>query len=381
MSRRIRTVGAAALFAIIAAVPAGVSAQEPPVGAAVSQAAAIPLTPVTLEQALALAEANNPGLRLAQYQLSNARTSLATAPANAQNLGSLASLYAQAQFGVTIPANAITPAVARQQAQISYEQAAVQYYQARQQVRMGTLHAYVEWQRARSLVEAQQSALDRALAQEEQVTALMNAGVVAKFDLLQAQAQVTGQKAALAGAVAMEASTRLALEQVIGRPLAAGVVPESQLLSADTVVIDTDVAALVAKAMANRPDLRDSVLDLVARRSQVTLTAGSAAAAQLQIQVAAGQYESAAAKARTEVQQSLWAAQGALGELKAREGALAPSTEALRLAELRYEAGLATYIEVQSALAANLQAEAARIQAAANLRVALARLAQATGDM
>ena len=54
--------------------------------------------------------------------------------------------------------------------------------------------------------------------------------------------------------------------------------------------------------------------------------------------------------------------------------------EALRLAELRYEAGIATWVEVQSASASALEAEAARIQAAANLLVRMMELSHAVGD-
>ena len=54
--------------------------------------------------------------------------------------------------------------------------------------------------------------------------------------------------------------------------------------------------------------------------------------------------------------------------------------EALRLAELRYEAGIATWVEVQTASAAALEAEAGRIQAAAGLLLRLLELSHAVGD-
>ncbi|HYG57572.1 MAG TPA: TolC family protein [Symbiobacteriaceae bacterium] len=378
-----RATGAIALVAALAVLPTGAGAQDPPPAADKASPLAEAPTEVvlTLQDALALAEAHNPGLRLAQYQLVNARSAMATAPANAEALSSAASLYAQAQFGVTLPENAISPQVALLQAQVEYEQAVVQYFQARQQVRLGALQAYVEWQRSRALVNAQQSGLERAMEQEKHVQAALDAGMVARFDLLQVQAQVTGQQAALSGAAAMERSTRSALEQVIGRPLAATVVPDGDLIRSEEVALEQNVEVLTRRALTNRPDLRESTLDLVFSRLQASLVAGNPAASLLQVQAAAGQYEMAAAKARTEVQQALWSATGTLGELKAREAAVAPSQEALRLAELRYEAGLATYLEVQSALAASLQAEAARIQAAANLTLSLAKLAQATGEL
>ncbi|HWI53501.1 MAG TPA: TolC family protein [Symbiobacteriaceae bacterium] len=336
---------------------------------------------LTLAGALALAEAHNPGLKLAEYQVASARNTWATAPAQAASIGPAAALYAQVQYGITLPRTAIAPEEATRQAQINFEGAVVQYYKAQQQVRLGTLQAFVEWQKAHALVAAQESALARATTQESQVRTAFDAGAVARFDLLQAEAQVAGQKAALAGARALRDSARAALEQVAGQPLPEGVQPAGSLLSSADAVLPTDLQTLTVKALARRPDLRQAALDVTARREQAVLMGGSAGANLVQLQVAATQYEMAALKANTEVRQALEASRGALAELQAREQALGPAREALRLAELRYEAGLGTYLEVQSAFAGALQADAARIQASANLAVQLAKLSQATGDL
>jgi outer membrane protein TolC len=378
MTRSWRTMGAA-MALLLAGLPAQALAHTPEgLATEAVQTAPQDAPGVTLAEAQALAEAHNPGLRLARYQMDSARAALTAAPANATALAPLASLYARTQLGLTIPEDAISPVAAGRQAQISYEQAVVQYYQARQQVRLGALQAYVEWQRASALVAAQQGALERAISQEAQVQVAVDVGSAAHFDLLQAQAQLAGQKAALTGAGALQASARQALEQAIGLPLVADVKPSQELLRSADVTLTADLPSLMAKALINRPDLRDARLNIEARRLQTGLATN---AASIQVQAASVQYEMDVAKARTEVQQALAQAQSALEELRARESALEPATEALRLAELRYGAGLTTYLEVQSALAAQLQAEAARIQAAANLTLGLARLAQATGDL
>ncbi len=334
---------------------------------------------LTLEQALALAEANNPGLRLAHYQLVGTRTTASAAtPANVEALSPLASTLLQAQYGLEVPADAITPQVAAAQSRYSYEQAVADYYGARQQVRAGALQAYVEWQKAVAMVEAQRAALDRVLTQQGNVEAALEVGSAAQYDLLQIQAAVAGQKAALIGAQAMEAGARYGLELVIGAALHPDAQPEPNQIRAADVTLPTDMNALLVRAMQNRPDLRQQLLDLTSRRLQVGLTTN---ASLLQLQAVATQYELATAQARMEVQQAALAAQGALEELKAREAAVEPAREALRLADLRYEAGIATYVEVQGASAALLQAEASRIQAAANLALRLLELRQATGDL
>lgn len=380
MAIRRSPLAAAVLLSALLLAPPGVLANAPPpaeTGQPVKSEAPI----LTLEEALALAEANNPGVRLAEYQVAASRNTWATAPAQAANLGPAAALFVQMQYGITLPENALSPANATRQAQINFENAVIQYYQARQQVRLGTLQAFVEWQKAHALVAAQEGALTRARTQEAQVQTAFSAGSVARYDLLQAEAAVAGQRAALAGALALRDSARAALEQVIGVPLPEGIQPGGSLPEAAGTELPDDLAALTEKALENRPDLRKSELEIISRREQAAIMGGTSGAAILQLQVAATQHEMAVLKARTEVRQLLEACRGALAELKAREQALTPAREALRLAELRYDAGLGTYLEVQSAGAGALQAEAARIQAAANLAVQLARLAQATGDL
>ncbi|MFZ5815948.1 MAG: TolC family protein [Bacillota bacterium] len=377
---RIRSALAAALISVTLLSATGEPSLAEPSGSQAAPDSSDQGLVLTLEQALALAEATNPGLQLAAYQLMSARASLEAAPANAEALAPAASAFVQWQYGLTIPAAAISPEAAAEQARISYEQAALDYYTARQQVRAGALQAYVEWQRAIATVEAQQAALDRALTQEANVKAALEVGNAAPYDLLQVQAAVAGQQAALIGSQAMESAARSALEQVFSAPLAKGVRPEPIQIQAADVVLPTDLEALVATALANRPDLRLQGLDLAARRLQATL-ADAGGSSLVQIQAVATQYELAAARARSEVTQALLAAQGALEELKAREKALEPAREALRLAELRHEAGIATYVEVQGASAAALQAEAARIQAVANLALRLLQLRQAIGEL
>lgn len=377
--RILRTLAAALVSLSVLLAPAG-----PALADAAPSATVQPQPPaeqpliLSLTEALALAEANNPGLRLAAMQVAGTRATLTAAPANAEALAPAASAFLQAQYGLAVPADAITPQAAGQQALISYEQATAQYYQARQQVRAGALQAYVEWQRAVATTVAQQAALDRALTQEANVKAALEVGTAAQYDLLQVQAAVAGQQAALIGAQAMESGARTALGQVLGAPLATGVQPEpNQIRSAD-VALPSDLQGLIQQALVSRPDLRDQALELGARRLQGTLAGGTSP---LQVQATAFEYELAAAKVRTEVTQAYLAAQGALEELKAREKALEPALEALRLAELRFEAGIATWVEVQGASAGALQAEAVRIQAAANLTLRLLQLRQAIGEL
>lgn len=377
--RILRTLAAALVSLSVLLAPAG-----PALADAAPSATVQPQPPaeqpliLSLTEALALAEANNPGLRLAAMQVAGTRATLTAAPANAEALAPAASAFLQAQYGLAVPADAITPQAAGQQALISYEQATAQYYQARQQVRAGALQAYVEWQRAVATTVAQQAALDRALTQEANVKAALEVGTAAQYDLLQVQAAVAGQQAALIGAQAMESGARTALGQVLGAPLATGVQPEpNQIRSAD-VALPSDLQGLIQQALVSHPDLRDQALELGARRLQGTLAGGTSP---LQVQATAFEYELAAAKVRTEVTQAYLAAQGALEELKAREQALEPALEALRLAELRFETGIATWVEVQGASAGALQAEAVRIQAAANLTLRLLQLRQAIGEL
>ncbi|MFS8640156.1 MAG: TolC family protein [Symbiobacteriaceae bacterium] len=336
-----------------------------------------PIRILRLQEALDLAERYSPGLRLAALQLQAARTARETTPESVPTLAPLASAFLQAQYGVTIPAEAITAGAAGQQATYAYEQAVAQYASARQQVRAAALQAYVEWQKALATVEAQRAALERTRTQLANVEAAVAVGSAAPYDLLQVQTALAAQEAALAGAEAMEQGARTALSQVIGVPLAAEVQPEPLDLRAGDVTLPDDLEALIAQAIRRRPDLRAAAAQLGSSRLQSGLATAGGTAAEVQ---AASHYSLTLARARTEIAQAYLAARGSLEELKAREKAVEMAREALRLAELRYDAGIATWVEVQSASAAALEAEAGRIQAAANLLLRLMELNHAVGN-
>ncbi len=355
--------------------PPGAESGEP---APADEQPAAPAPILSLSQALYLAERHNPGLRMAALQVEAARAAMQAAPASAPALAPLAAAYLQSQYGLTIPAEAITPGAVGQQAAYAYEQAAAQYQAARQQVRAGALQAYVEWQKAAATALAQRAALERTETQLANVEAAVEVGMAAPYDLLQVQTALAGQQAALAGAEAMEQGARSALGQVIGIPLAPDVQPEPLTLRAEDVVLPDDLEGLIARAIQRRPDLREAAVELAGRRLQSGMAAGGGAAAQ--VQAAASNYELTLAQARAQVTQAYLAARGSLEELKAREKAVEMAREALRLAELRYEAGIATWVEVQSASAAALEAEAGRIQAAAGLMLRLLELSHAVGD-
>lgn len=369
--------GTASVAAPAAAAPAETGASAPEAPATTSAADPASTRVLPLREALSLAERYNPGLRLAALQMEVARTARQAAPAGAPALAPLAAAYLQAQYGLTIPTEAITSQAVGQQATYAYEQAVAQYQTARQQVRAGALQAYVEWQKAVATVEAQRAALARTQTQLANVEAAVAVGSAAPYDLLQVQTALAGQEAALAGAEAMEQGARSALGQVIGVPLAPDVQPEPLALSATEVVLPDDLDALIDRAIRRRPDLREAAVQLAGRRQQSGLATDGGAAAEVQ---AASTYGMALAQARAEITRAWLAARGSLEELKAREKAVEMAREALRLAELRYDAGIATWVEVQSASAAALEAEAGRIQAAANLLVRMMELSHAVGD-
>lgn len=229
------------------------------------------------------------------------------------------------------------------------------------------------------MVIAQQEALERAQLQETHLELALEIGTAARYELLQAQAQTAGQQAALTGATVMAENARYGLESLLGVSLDPATLPEAMLTRSDEINLAVSIDELTARAMYNRPNLRQTMLDLSARRLQTSLATGGPAV--LQLQVAATQYQHALINTRAEVQEAVLQAQGALAELQAREAALEATIEALRLTQLRYDAGLATFVEVQGASAAALQAEASRIQAAANLNLSIARIWLATGDL
>jgi outer membrane protein TolC len=343
---------------------AGLAAEAPVPATAPAQAPAPPEatdTSRTLSQqaALDLALQYSLELQIANLQVSRARIGLDRVPEEAPQ---------------------------RQGAELSLQQAALGLDAARQNIFLNVTRAYVGWQKADALADAQAVTLERARAQAASVDAAVVAGTASRLDVLQAKAQTATQEAALAGATAGRRSALLALQRVIGTELDLSLEPAAPLPTADAAAPDPDLQVLIDRALSQRPEAVAAGLAVKARSLDLQALAlpeddPGATAARLAVQEAALQLTVARADIRLQVEQALLSRSSARERLRALTEGEAQAREALRLAQLRFDAGTATSVEVWTAQAALSQAEAGRIEAAADLAAGEAALLQATGDL
>lgn len=350
---------------------------------------------LTLADALARADKHSLQIQQATIQVPKARSALDRWKAAGAAGGSALALGLQMRYGVSLPGDDVTATALRRSYENTLEQASLGVEAARQSVRLAVTKAYVEWQKADALVGASQAALTRAQAQSDLARKAEGAGTASHYDVIQADAQVSAQKATLTAARSGRDTARLMLERLIGVPVDAGLSPEppAQAGQAASSPVDavpplTDADSLIDRALKQRPDVAIGKLNVQAKEADLDLLGQYfpaddplVAGARLAVQEAALGLESTRADIRLQVQQSLLAIASANERLSALAEGEAQSREALRLAQLRFEAGTATTVEVVTAQAALSAAEASRIQAAADLAAAQATLQQATGDL
>lgn len=376
---------AAALAVLTPAARAG----APPAAATAAVASAPVGGPdLALADVLALAEQHSLQLKAAALQVPRARVALDRAVAAAAAGGQTLGQALQQRYGVPLPPDEAGALALRRSAELGVEQAALGLAAARQGARLAVTRAYVEWQKAAALAGAQRAAHERARAQADAIRAALDAGTAAPYDGLQAGAQLSAQAAALAAAEAGRELARLALERLVGAPLAAGLRPAADLPEPAAAARLPAAADLVETALARRPEVASARLGAVLREQELAVLARALpaadpalAAARLAVQEAALQVEAARADVRLQVQQALLGAGSAAQRLAALREGEEQARAALRLAELRFAAGTATSLEVLTAQAALSQAEASRIQAAADLAAALAAVRHAAGDL
>jgi len=274
------------------------------------------------------------------------------------------------------------------------------------------------------LAEATRKAAERILAQAEENVRVarvrVQAGVAPQFDALQAEVNLANARQGVVRAHNGVLLARQTLAALLNLPLDTPLEPQEELA---IIPVTSTLEELVSRALRERPELAE----LSARRAaaeaglelaksgarpnlalqgayfvggtspeslsvnwSVTLAVtlnlfdGGLTRARIreaeerlrQLQVAESQQRQAI---ELEVRQSYLMVQSALAELEASEKAVEQAREALRIANVRYQAGVSPQLEVISAQAALAQAEANRVQALFSYNLALAQLERAVG--
>jgi outer membrane protein TolC len=397
---------------------------------------------ITLDEAIAIALAHQPGLALARYNAEAARYRVREAASalypslsisgqhthtgpGATGTGSVGGVLTTGGYTTNFSARELiydfgrTPASvsqARRQAESAdqaFEQALLD---AVSQVKQG----YYTLLQDQALVTVQQQTVDDQRAHLALAQARFQAGVAARVDVASAEAAVAGAILNLATAENTAATARVALNLALGVDVRTPTrVKEAQEPEPPVM----DAAALVEQALERRPAVRQARADVEAARSSIRvarannlpslsldgnyglrgssfpptdeswaygvslswpigdvgLTSGRIGEAEVNLLVAETSLRQTEQTVGSEVVQAYLNVQTAHQKVSTSETEVVSAEESLRLATGRYQAGVATYLEVLDAETAATTARTNLVNARYALSTSLAALAAALG--
>ncbi|OKH52574.1 hypothetical protein NIES2101_14165 [Calothrix sp. HK-06] len=288
-------------------------------------------------------------------------------------------------------------------------------------IRLNVTNQYYDLQQADESVRINQSAVVNAQASLRDALALERAGVGTRFDVLQFQVDLANSQQQLTNAISQQ--------QIAQRQLAATLsVPQSVNLSAaDPVAIaglwNQTLETSIVQALQNRPELQQQLaqrnigeqqrrqalsalgpqISLVAQynlldqfqdqisvvdgysvgvQASISLFEGGAARARASqaeraISIAETQFAEQRNQIRFQVEQAFLQLQSNLENIQTANTALEQAREALRLARLRFQAGVGTQTDVINAQNRLTQSEGNRVTAILSYNRALATIQRA----
>ncbi|TWH51301.1 TolC family protein [Dulcicalothrix desertica] len=288
-------------------------------------------------------------------------------------------------------------------------------------IRLNVTNQYYDLQQADESVRINESAVENAQASLRDALALERAGVGTRFDVLQFQVDLANSQ--------QQRTIAISQQQIAQRQLAATLsVPQSVNLSAaDPVAIaglwNQTLEASIIQALQNRPELQQQLaqrnigeqqrrqalsalgpqISLVAQynlldqfqdqisvvdgysvgvQASIPLYEGGAARArasqaQRAISIAETQFAEQRNQIRFQVEQAFSQLQSNLSNIQTANVALEQATEALRLARLRFQAGVGTQTDVINAQNRLTQSEGNRVTAILGYNRALATIQRA----
>ncbi len=305
--------------------------------------------------------------------------------------------------------------------QVNAASAMVQSVQA--QLVLRVTEAYADVLAAQAMEEVARQAVERVKVVLKIAQARYEAGVTPKFDVLRAEAELAAAEEQLLTAQNGIALAKAALNQLLGRPTNAPIdlepLPEPVEVNPDLLKSEP----FIKQALANRPEMRslewqiksaEEFLKLAkADKNPLLLLTGSyvrqtktgfaedyqwgvnlvvqfpifdsgrresvVKEREATLEQVLAQKEQQERQIALEVEQAVRNFQVALQRLKTARAALASAEEAFRLAQVRYEGGVGTLVEVWDAQVALTRARANEVQALYDAHKAFARLVYATG--
>jgi len=415
-------------------------------GTAFAQHAAPLPEPLTVDQAVAFALAQNPSVTSAEQNVHIAEAQLRAAQANklptlsasvnstynpspaSTSIGDITvqlSPEFSSNLGVVLsqpvwPFTRWQAPVASARANVGVNGEALQ--RTRQQVVFQTQQAFYTMLSAQQLVQVAQDALQASHTQLRLAESTVAAGTAAPLDVYQAQAVLSDAEVNLARAQNTLDLARAALVNQLGLPAET---PVQIQAPAHLPTVPSDLDALTETALQQRPEVvqltyrrqqLQAAFDLIRLQQQPLVNvqgnynqslAGESALGASGVTFGAGigislynggrtkaeleaartqlaQLDTAAEQLglgiRLEVRQAYLGLQNAMQQLVSAQAGLAAATEALRIAQIRYESGEGILLEVDQARVRFTQAQTAQAQAQYQAQVSAALLTFALGE-
>lgn len=399
--------------------------------------------PISLDEAIGIALANEPQLALAQHTseaargrarqaasalyptLSVAAEHTRTGPAVGGQAGGVGSTFTVGGYTTDLSARELiydfgkTPGSVGQ-ARSQAESARQALAQARQDVVNQVKQAYYTLLQNQELVAVQQRTLADQRAHFDLATARFDAGVAPRVDVVRAEAAVADAVLNLATAENSAAVSRINLNLALGADVRT---PTKVQQTEEPAPLLPDAGALVEQAFASRPAVQQVRAGVAAAQHalaaaratnlpavvlngnyglrgssfppddgswsygvslqwplvDVGLTRGRVQEAEANLLVAQTQLRQQQDSVASQVVQAYLNTQTAGQKVTAAESSVASAEESLRLAVGRYESGVAAYLEVIDAETAAITARVNLVNARYGLSTALASLEQALG--
>mgnify|MGYP001770924242 FL=1 len=307
---------------------------------------------------------------------------------------------------------------------LSYQIAELDYQRTRNEVILQVTTAYQAVARAEEFVRVAEEALKNAQERLKVVRAQVDSGVAARFDVLRAQTQVAQNEQAMLSARNQLDLARSALNNLLGRPLDT---PFTVVKPERLPEFHSDLESLIQQALAQRPevlaaqrsvelaqanirnarrgerptlaltgqaDFNLNTTPFNPRRESYTgilvlsvpiwdggITQARVAQARDDLEIAQLQLQQVREGVVLEVRNAYLSLIDAKKRLEVARQGLEVATEALRLARVRFEAGVSPQLEISDAELAFTQAQTNLINAQYDYLNAYASLIKAIGTI
>lgn len=331
------------------------------------------MIPLSLAEAVEIALNNNLEVALRENAVAKAKVSLRQARSTADELDALIE-YTGATLE-TLQAVYVGPKAAEMNLLLA--ELAAEY--TKKGLMLSVEKAYYDVLKAQAEVNLKEAALERAKEQLRLAEASVAVGMAAKSDVMAAQVGVTSAEVQLATAKNNLEAAMMALAKVLGRDLSERYVLTTEFDFAP--VEEMDLGAYIAELLEKdvnvvgaREGLAVAELQFEQVKKMYTPNVFAYQQAQHDLIEAQLKYEQAKTDLIQSVRQAYLNLKTAEQAYRLLEENVKYAEETARLAALRYEAGVATRLEMEKAFDALNEAEAQRLSMLYNYNLAKAQL-------